>query len=284
MSFFERHNKEDQNKSLDANDWFNKGIKFIVNKEYEKAVEAWDKAIELNPNNVAFYIERGATYMIMEQFEKAIENFNKVISLEPNEGKAYTARGATYAQLGNIEKAVSDLKKGSSLGDKSADEYLKGIENDRKKHRTYSFDMNKNLWKDQKYFYDFLNAVSLLSKATSKEDVDPKEILDTTNMLDDIMQDYENRYGSIDDPIFFWYFATANATFLQFGKQFDELGSARIGYIVNGYKEGLNKHLLYPSYSALMMEAVFENMEQFANDHDKKWIITNRDKFIPISG
>lgn len=148
----------------------------------------------------------------------------------------------------------------------------------------FSFDMNKKLWRDAKTFELFMGAVSSLRQATSRERYDAKEFLEVSNVLDDIMQSYENRYGSIEDPIFFWSFATANAMFLQVGKRFDKMGSTRIAYIVNGYKEGLNKHLLYPSYPEGMMQSIFGNMAQFANEEDREWISINRDKFVPVPG
>lgn len=145
-----------------------------------------------------------------------------------------------------------------------------------------SIDMNKNLWRDSKAFDLFSEAVFLLRQAVSEENIDASEVLKAANIMDDIMQRYESCYCPIDDPIFFWWFATANAFFLQTGKTFDEIGSARIGYIVNGYKEALNKHLLYPSFSAEMIKIVFQNMEQFANDHDKEWMFKNHTKFKPV--
>ncbi len=143
----------------------------------------------------------------------------------------------------------------------------------------YSWDMNKHLWQDEKAFKGFEIAVVGMSKASLDNPFDFKMIAD---ILDGIMQSYETKYGPIEDPIFFWYFATSNAFFLQTGKKFDELGRARIAYIMNGYKEGLTKHLLYPSYTKVMMDVIFENVEQFANDHDNVWFSSNKHKFVPI--
>jgi len=144
-------------------------------------------------------------------------------------------------------------------------------------------DMNKSLWIEAKAFDLFSDAVLLVRQAVSEEKIDVAEVLKATNMMDDIVQRYESRYCPMDDPIFFWWFATANAIFLQETKKFDELGGARIGYIVNGYKEALTKHLLYPSFSAEMLEIAHENMGQFANDYDKEWMAKNYAKFKPVS-
>lgn len=143
----------------------------------------------------------------------------------------------------------------------------------------YSWDMNRYLWKDVKAFDTFGIAVVGMHKASLDN---PKDFQMIADIFDGIMQTYEERYGPIEDPIFFWYLATCNAFFLQVGNKFDDLGVSRVAYIVNGYKEGLTKHLLYPSYTKLMMDVIFENMEQFANEHDKVWISSNKHKFVPI--
>jgi len=146
----------------------------------------------------------------------------------------------------------------------------------------YSLDMNERLWRDSNAFELFREAVSLLSQAVSKDTINPSELLNIANMMDDIMQSYEKRYGPIEDPLFFWWFATANAFFLQVGKKLDEVGTPRIGYVVNGYKEAINKHLLYPTFPADMLKIAYENMEQFAGNYDREWMFRNHSKFKPI--
>lgn len=146
----------------------------------------------------------------------------------------------------------------------------------------YSIDMNRSLWRDPNAFELFQEAVRLLSQEVSKDTIDPSVLLQIANMMDDIFQSYEKRHGPMEDPLFFWWFASANAFFLQVGKKLDEIGSARIGFVVNGYKEALNKHLLYPSFPGDMLKIVYQNMEQFANNYDKEWMFMNHSKFQPI--
>jgi hypothetical protein len=148
----------------------------------------------------------------------------------------------------------------------------------------YSIDMNKNLWATPDWFEIFSQAVSAFMNAVSRNPIDHLELLKIANVLDDLMQGYEKIYGPIEDPLFCWHFATANAFFLQVGKKFDEIGSARISYIINGYREALTKHLLYPSFTAIMLNLALENLEQFGNDNVKEWLLRNKSKFEPIPG
>lgn len=148
----------------------------------------------------------------------------------------------------------------------------------------FSLDMNKRLWKDVDIFERFHYTILMLNKEVAENNFDPKMFLNYANKLDDILQEYEGKYGSIEDPIFFWSFATANALFLLVGKKYDELGPARIAYVINGYMEGLNKHEIYPSYPKIYIEKAFEHMKPFAKGKDAEWIDKNQNSFVPISG
>ncbi len=114
--------------------------------------------------------------------------------------------------------------------------------------------------------------------------MNPSELLSIANIMDDIMQSYEGIYGAIEDPLFFWWFATANAFLLRVIKRLDDIGPPRIGYVVNGYKEALSKHLLYPTFPADMLKIAYENMEQFASYHEREWMLRNYSKFEPAPG
>lgn len=142
---------------------------------------------------------------------------------------------------------------------------------------------NKHLWRDIKSFSIYLREANNLFSSFSKDPLNSNDFLNIANNLDDLLQSYEKRYGPIEDPLFFLTFAQANAAFLQIGKKYDELGSARIGYIINGFKEALTKHLLHPSFDELMLKSIDETFMQFANDYDKNWFSQNRLKFYPVS-
>jgi tetratricopeptide (TPR) repeat protein len=277
--FFERHNKSGD-KSLQGNDFFLDGMTFIAEEQYSKAIEAFTSALSRDPNNALSYLERGAVYGLMNQFEKSIEDLNMAISLMPDEAKFYTFRGSTYNQLGNTEKAFLDFKKGSELGDKNADEFLKKYNNGQRAKKAFSLEMNKNLWRDTKFFDVFIGGAAVFHKLLSEGQKSPDAFVTVANMFDDLMQDYEKEYGPIEDPIFFWYFSTVNGLALRANN--DEVGRTRMRYLVNGYKEGLMKHLLYPSYQAFMIDTAVKNIEEFANDQDKAWLSMNINKFTPL--
>ena len=55
-----------------------KGLKYNYKKNnFEKAIQMFDKAIELNPNNANAYKYRGDVYMLTNFDEKAIKDYTK---------------------------------------------------------------------------------------------------------------------------------------------------------------------------------------------------------------
>ena len=146
----------------------------------------------------------------------------------------------------------------------------------------FSLDMNKRLWKDESIFKDFHKTVLLLNKTVADQDWNPNTFLNYADDLDDIMQQYESRHDQIEDPIFYWSFATANALFLLIGKKYDQLGPTRVAYVMNGYKSGLEFHKKYPSYPKIYIDKAFEHMGPFATGENAAWLKNNRNTYKPI--
>ena len=65
------------------------------------------------------YLNRGIEYANNRQYEKAIADFTKAIEFTPNEGLIYNNRGVCYEALGNTRQAQSDYQKANVLGYKS---------------------------------------------------------------------------------------------------------------------------------------------------------------------
>jgi len=94
-----------------AEEWKERGVSFSISGEYEKAIECFDKAIELNPNLTKAYINRGNAYYYLEQYEKAIEDYSKAIEIDPDYARAYNNRGNAYRHLKQYERAIEDYNK-----------------------------------------------------------------------------------------------------------------------------------------------------------------------------
>jgi tetratricopeptide (TPR) repeat protein len=84
-------------------------------KEYTKSVEAFNKAIEVDPRYARAYIGRSGTYRRLGQFDKAVQDADSAVVLDPTIAGAYDNRGLAYACLGRYEAAIADYSKGIAI-------------------------------------------------------------------------------------------------------------------------------------------------------------------------
>ena len=62
------------------------------------------------------HASRASSYFLLKQDERAIEDYNQAIKIDPNDGYAYYWRGQAHSQLGNSAQSAKDLAKAEELG------------------------------------------------------------------------------------------------------------------------------------------------------------------------
>ena len=113
----------DDERLFQANEWFEKGRNYSLNKDYDKAIEAYTKAIALDPNYADAYNNRGVAYWDKGQYDRAIEDYNKAITLDPKDAAAYNNRGVAYNDKGQHDRAIEDFNKAIALDPNNASAY-----------------------------------------------------------------------------------------------------------------------------------------------------------------
>lgn len=79
-------------------------------KEYDKAIEMYSKAIELEPENAVFYANRSLAHLRVESFGSALEDGISAVKSDPAYLKGYYRRAAAQMSLGKFKKALSDFE------------------------------------------------------------------------------------------------------------------------------------------------------------------------------
>jgi len=98
--------------ALSAN---NEGVVYNNKGEHEKALESFNKAIELDPEFSIAYSNRGWAYLELGHYDRAIVDCTKAIELDSKLALAYSNRGLAYIRLGQFEQAISDCTKAIEL-------------------------------------------------------------------------------------------------------------------------------------------------------------------------
>jgi tetratricopeptide (TPR) repeat protein len=73
----------------DSASYYNRGVDYTNQKEWNKAIAEFDRAIELNSNLAEAYGYRGFTYFQLQDWERAINDFNRAIFLKPKVAEAF---------------------------------------------------------------------------------------------------------------------------------------------------------------------------------------------------
>lgn len=102
-----------------AKDPHEKGTGLVSKQSYEEAIAHFDKAIQLDPKDVAPYLERAICYMHLKQYRKAIDDCKSVLSNDKAHKKekreAYMIAAGAANMLGESAEAIDYSSKGIAL-------------------------------------------------------------------------------------------------------------------------------------------------------------------------
>lgn len=79
-------------------------------KDYEKAVEYYSRAIELNPGNAIYYGNRSLAYLRTECYGYALADATRAVELDKKYVKGYYRRAASNMALGKFKAALRDYE------------------------------------------------------------------------------------------------------------------------------------------------------------------------------
>lgn len=87
------------------------GLLHIELGNYDDAIEAFTKALELNGKYTQAYFNRGRAYNLAEDNEPALADLNIAIKQDTSYTLAYFSRAMVYKSMGNTGAAISDYSK-----------------------------------------------------------------------------------------------------------------------------------------------------------------------------
>lgn len=115
-----------------ADEYKAEGNKYFAAKEFEKAIEAFTKAIEASPEpNHVLYSNRSGSYASLKEYGQALKDADECVKINPSWAKGYNRVGGAQFGLGNLEDAQKAYEKCLSLDPSNAQakEGLKSVEN-----------------------------------------------------------------------------------------------------------------------------------------------------------
>lgn len=93
----------------------NHGIALKELGQLSSAISSYDSAIALAPNYAAAYYSRGNAQLALKQLDAAIASYDKALALQPNDVLAHTNRGMALEELQKLEAALASYDKAITL-------------------------------------------------------------------------------------------------------------------------------------------------------------------------
>ena len=91
---------------------------------YQQGLDDINKAVELEPNDVDFWVEKGSVHLRINQLDEAISALNKALSLNAENAVAYRLLGYCQALQKNTKDACVNFTKAKELGDTIVDKLI----------------------------------------------------------------------------------------------------------------------------------------------------------------
>lgn len=111
--------KEGFNKALEinsVNDVTHTGLGWVYYQQiqYDKSKTEFEKAININPNNDMAHSGLGWIYLIMADLDNSLISFNKALAIEKSFG-SYNGLGWTYYYLNKFDEAIDNFDKAAEM-------------------------------------------------------------------------------------------------------------------------------------------------------------------------
>ena len=84
---------------------------------FQQAINDINKAIEMEPKNVEYWVEKGSVHLRVNQPDDAMKALNKAIELDAKNAAAYRMLGYCQVQQGKKKEGIANLEKAVELGD-----------------------------------------------------------------------------------------------------------------------------------------------------------------------
>ena len=100
----------------DAIEIFNQGVVQFQENELSLALEAFTKAVALDPGLAVAYNGRAVVHALVGDMDRGIVDCTEAIRLDPEEPDFYRTRGLIYREIGDGPNAEVDLARARQLG------------------------------------------------------------------------------------------------------------------------------------------------------------------------
>ena len=95
--------------------YHSKGLAYQDTNEYERAIEMFQKALDVSSDHIPSLYHLGLMEHKSKQLGAALESLTKVLAAIGDDRLVYESRGIVYQDIKNHKKAIEDFNKGAEI-------------------------------------------------------------------------------------------------------------------------------------------------------------------------
>jgi len=108
---------------IKAKEYYENGVEKSRNKDAAGALQAFNKSIQLDPNNAESFYWRGNANYDLQKYQEAIGDYSQALALNPKYVQAYFNRGLARHDFNDKRGAIEDYTQALKLQPNDADTY-----------------------------------------------------------------------------------------------------------------------------------------------------------------
>jgi len=120
----EQEGVKDRTLTSDVLNHFNSGVHFYNQRELSKAIQAYQKVIELDPTYVEAYNNLGIIYQMVGDMDRAFGAYQKSTEINPRYEKGYNNLGILLFLKGRYEEAVEVFQKALAINSNNIESHI----------------------------------------------------------------------------------------------------------------------------------------------------------------
>ena len=120
----EQEGGKDRTLTSDVLNHFNSGVHFYNQREFSKAIQAYQKVIELDPTYVEAYNNLGITYQMVGDVDRASGAYQKATEMNPRYEKGYNNLGILLLLKGRYDEALEAFQKALAINSSNIESHI----------------------------------------------------------------------------------------------------------------------------------------------------------------
>ena len=90
----------------DAGWWVQRGMTWTRRSKYAAAIEAFDRALDVEPDSAEALLGRGNAFYALARYDEALAAYDRAVQAAPDRPAPYLARSNALTALGRTEEAA----------------------------------------------------------------------------------------------------------------------------------------------------------------------------------